>query len=180
MSSGKPNDLLISRCYPWDLGRLEMLVKETWISAYTSVMGPDGARISAARFTKLYLLWLIASGLFSSEETLKATIGGRMVGMAYAVPDDDEIILYMLYVHPAHQGQGIGSRLLTAIEASKPKAKGIRLETLKDNARAIQWYERRGFEIFGATDNATGTLGVKAVYMDKRLQQPVGMAKELG
>ena len=52
---------------------------------------------------------------------------------------------------------------------SHPEAKAIRLEVLKDNTAAIAWYQTKGFESYGETENATGTAGVASSYMDKKL-----------
>jgi ribosomal protein S18 acetylase RimI-like enzyme len=52
-----------------------------------------------------------------------------------------------------------------------PRAKAIRLEVLKDNGAAIAWYQAKGFEIYGETKNATGTVGVAAYYMDNKLDR---------
>ncbi len=74
-------------------------------------------------------------------------------------------------MHPEWKGKGIGSALLDAVIADHPEAKVIRLEVLKDNAAAIAWYQAKGFESYGETKNATGTAGVAALYMDKKLDR---------
>jgi len=79
-----------------------------------------------------------------------------------------EIVLYMLYVHPQWQRQGVGLALLRAVVASFSGAKAIHLEVLKDNAAAIAWYKAEGFEVYGETKNATNTPNVAALYMDKK------------
>ena len=80
-----------------------------------------------------------------------------------------EIVLYMLYVHPEWKGQKIGSALLQAVIACYSDANAIRLEVLRDNIAAIEWYKAKGFEIYGETKNATGTASVAALYMEKKL-----------
>jgi ribosomal protein S18 acetylase RimI-like enzyme len=95
------------------------------------------------------------------------------VGLAMAQLDEAECetVLYMLYVHPQWQRQGVGSALLRAVVASFSDAKAIRLEVLKDNAPAISWYKAKGFETYGETENATNTRNVAALYMQKRLER---------
>ena len=116
-------------------------------------------------------LWLrIAQSRWAPQWTsLIATLGGILVGHAMAHREVDEIVLYMLYVHPEWQGRGAGSALLDAVIAEHVGAKAIRLEVLRDNARAIAWYKSRGFEIYGETAHAAGTTNSMALYMDKRL-----------
>lgn len=100
---------------------------------------------------------------------LKASIAGTPVGFALAMQDGQDIILYMLYVHPAHTRRGVGRALLAAMETWKSGAVSIRLEVLEGNKAAIAWYERRGFSAYGRTAHATGTADVPAIYMDKPL-----------
>ncbi|MDP3748184.1 MAG: GNAT family N-acetyltransferase [Phenylobacterium sp.] len=56
-----------------------------------------------------------------------------------------------LYVHPEHQGLGIGPRLLAkALEDGTPR----QLWTFQQNARARRFYEARGFKLVRLTDGA--------------------------
>ena len=61
---------------------------------------------------------------------------------------------------PAHQGGGIGTKLLTAVEADTRAAGGrqVWLITSNDNLDALRFYQRRGYRIAavypGAIDNA--------------------------
>lgn len=55
-----------------------------------------------------------------------------------------------LYVRPAYQGKGLGSRFLTWLEQQlQGKAAAIRLETEPENVRAKKLYERLGYESIG-------------------------------
>ena len=88
---------------------------------------------------------------------LVAERGGRAAG--YVVvhledgPDDTFPLgdryaeIYTLSVAPAARGQGIGSRLLDAVEA-RLTALGIRdvaVAAMTENEAALRFYERRGF-----------------------------------
>lgn len=59
--------------------------------------------------------------------------------------------LYSLAVHPDHQGKGIAQKLLENIEQSIARAgcRSVILEVRADNVRAIELYQKRGYEIFG-------------------------------
>jgi putative acetyltransferase len=56
-----------------------------------------------------------------------------------------------LYVGPAHQGRGVGSRLL---EVAKGANDSLQLWAFEENGPAIVFYERRGFRIVERTDGA--------------------------
>lgn len=59
-----------------------------------------------------------------------------------------------LYVHPRHQGQGVGRRLLQAAEtlAQQAGATGCWLSAWEGNSRALAFYPRQGYRDVGETD----------------------------
>lgn len=61
-----------------------------------------------------------------------------------------------LAVVPERRGQGIGSRLLGAVESTAIERKccKLTLEVLEDNRRARRTYERFGFREYGLGDSA--------------------------
>jgi ribosomal protein S18 acetylase RimI-like enzyme len=82
--------------------------------------------------------WL--RGIVAGEDrTWVAEAGGRVVGMI--VLDADGID--QLYVDPAWQGRGIGSRLVELAKRRRPD--GLVLYTFQVNDRARRFYERHGF-----------------------------------
>ncbi|MCU7824036.1 GNAT family N-acetyltransferase [Kitasatospora sp. DSM 101779] len=70
--------------------------------------------------------------------------GSGPVGFAYLVPEPDgRVLLDNLHVRPGRTGGGIGTRLLrAALDRAAPAA--LRLEVLRDNHRAVAFYEREG------------------------------------
>jgi ribosomal protein S18 acetylase RimI-like enzyme len=162
----------VRRCRLRDVAPLSDLLKLCWHTAYDCILGQDEAKRLADHLCSKRNLGLTAAHAQVSRRSAMLVVasGQSLVGYAMAQRDTDgQIILYGLYVHPAWQGKGIGSALLEAVVARFPRSPVIRLEVLKDNAAAIAWYARRGFEAYGETLLATGTDGVAALYMDKKL-----------
>ena len=77
--------------------------------------------------------------LIPAGDTWVATLDGEVVGMAVIRPGE----LDQLYVAPAAQGRGIGSRLVDLAKRRSPQ--GLGLYTFQANQRAHGFYERRGF-----------------------------------
>jgi len=160
----------VSRCLPWDGAAIQSVVYESWIAAYEPIMGLERAQEVVSQFSAPVMQWYIWGGWFGSGLSLKAASDGKIVGFANAKCEEQgSVILYMLYVLPSHQGVGVGTQLLRAVERHWRSAKSIRVETLRDNASAIRWYTARGFEEYGSTPNASGMTGVASIYMDKPL-----------
>jgi ribosomal protein S18 acetylase RimI-like enzyme len=161
-------------CRFGDVSNISRLLKVSWHATYDSMLGE---RLALQRGRGVYsvvnlVVWVAQSRLSSRRaRMLIATKGDMAVGVAMAQIDASEIILWMLHVDPERKGQGIGSALLQAVADSYAEAKSIRLEVLRDNVAAIEWYKARGFEIYGEARSATGTSGIAAVYMDKRLDR---------
>ncbi|MEM9556130.1 MAG: GNAT family N-acetyltransferase [Acidobacteriota bacterium] len=61
-----------------------------------------------------------------------------------------------LYVDPAHQGRGVGSRLLARAMAG---AETLRLWTFERNVPARRFYAARGFDVERTTDGADNEEG---------------------
>ena len=59
-----------------------------------------------------------------------------------------------LYIHPDHQGQGIGRALLAHARTLSPQR--IWLYTMADNTRARAFYEKYGFKLMALGHNAEG------------------------
>ncbi|NNL64933.1 MAG: GNAT family N-acetyltransferase [Myxococcales bacterium] len=79
--------------------------------------------------------------LLATCEVTVAVAAGEPLG--FLARKDD--LVEHLYVDPARQGQGIGSRLLAHARERSPA--GVRLFTHRRNLRARVFYERRGFRI---------------------------------
>ena len=92
-------------------------------------------------------LWFFSERLLPECETWVAQAGEGIVGYVAFKPG----WIMHLYVHPEHQGAGIGRILLAkALEDGSPR----QLWTFQQNASARLFYETRGFKLVKLTDGA--------------------------
>lgn len=86
-----------------------------------------------------------------------------IIGSVRAVVNDSTVFIGKLLVHPDKQGQGIGTRLLLAIEN---ECKGARYElfTSSNSIRNITLYERLGYKRFREQKIMAG---VNFIYLEK-------------
>jgi ribosomal-protein-alanine N-acetyltransferase len=74
-----------------------------------------------------------------------------LAGFAIMEYGEEEAHVVLLAVHPAHRRKGMGSALLSWLEATTRVAgmNLIRLEARTQNSEAISFYRRHGFEELG-------------------------------
>ena len=78
---------------------------------------------------------------------------GKDVGVLATVEEADCIRVYQLFILPDYQGKGIGSVCMRRImEDAGSGEKPVRLQVLKINCRAIEFYQRLGFIGVGEGD----------------------------
>lgn len=105
---------------------------------------------------------------------------GRPVGMASGLPGDDGVMeLRSVWVDSGARGQGIGGRLIAAIEATAREAGALelRLAVLAGNEPAIALYRRHGF---GFVDGPAGQPGSAHAAAAAANRAEYLMAKVLG
>jgi ribosomal protein S18 acetylase RimI-like enzyme len=77
-----------------------------------------------------------------------ATLDGKDVGMVSAATSDEEVELIGMWVAPFSRGRGIGDQLVEAVvdwsQSQQPSR--LTLRVLVGNDRAVNLYERHGFE----------------------------------
>jgi ribosomal protein S18 acetylase RimI-like enzyme len=82
-----------------------------------------------------------------------AVAQGQVVGLLVtSTSADGARWIDQLYIHPAHVGRGIGTRLLAHALATLPLP--IRLYTFQQNAGARRFYERHGFVALEFSDGS--------------------------
>ncbi len=109
---------------------------ETMRWAIERVFGWDEARQHAS-----FAEW------FKADEVSVITADGLDVGWIQQRLDDSSILLGSIYVVPAMQRRGIGSRVIQALlQLGRQKSKPVTLAAMKINP-AIELYKRLGFRI---------------------------------
>jgi GNAT superfamily N-acetyltransferase len=88
---------------------------------------------------------------------------GHMVGSVRGYAEGDTVYVGKLMVHPDYQGQGIGTQLLSALEARWPQFR-FELFTSDRSLKNIGLYERAGYVRFKEQDIAPG---LRFVYFEK-------------
>jgi len=93
-------------------------------------------------------------------EFLVAEVDTEVVGMGGLRVDSHEGELFRMRVALSHQREGIGSRLLTALE-SAARERGVELlraETAKRQSGAVAFYPRNGYERVDAEQRGEYTV----------------------
>ncbi len=85
---------------------------------------------------------------FQTKTVLCVREGGRLVGSVRGAVQDGVGLVERLITHPDHQGRGIGSALLVALEGRWMDARGFRLFTGHRSARNLAFYQKRGYREF--------------------------------
>lgn len=83
--------------------------------------------------------------LESNEKYIIAKDGDKVVGMCYAVIQEDKNQLEALYLLPEYQRKGIGTQLWNAVLPFFDKSKDIYVEVADYNEKAINFYKKLGF-----------------------------------
>ncbi len=85
---------------------------------------------------------------FGRLHFLKAVVDGRIVGSVRADAPQETCSIGRLIVHPDWQNQGIGRRLMQAIEASFEKVGRYELFTSERSRRNLALYQKLGYRPF--------------------------------
>jgi GNAT superfamily N-acetyltransferase len=97
---------------------------------------------------------------------------GAVLGFLSDAPEEPDVgneggaWIEQLYVHPAHTGQGLGTRLLRHALARLPRP--LRLYTFEPNAGARRFYERHGFVLQARGDGSGNEEGCPDLLMALR------------
>lgn len=85
---------------------------------------------------------------FRSQLFLKAVAGDLIVGSVRALEQAGTCHIGRLIVHQAYRGQGLGKRLMAAIEREFPRASRFELFTGHRSLQNLALYEKLGYRAF--------------------------------
>jgi ribosomal protein S18 acetylase RimI-like enzyme len=131
---------------------------ETWQDAYEGLLpGHYLSTLNVADRTKTWVEHLGNPRL--KTKTVVALAAGNVVGFIRVGACEDESEsnskgeIWALYVHPTRQGMGIGNSLMAeGVRAlTREGFEEMALWVLKDNLKARNWYESRGWGLTGKT-----------------------------
>ena len=126
-----------------DLAAVKSLLAETWHATYDSIIG-------AEKVDEVTSLWHSPEALESrlsvpNSEFLVADTGSEITAMAFASQDGKVIDLQQLYVAPAYQGSGTGTKLIRELLSCFIGAQTMRVQVAGANTGAIAFYQACGF-----------------------------------
>lgn len=137
-----------------DAAAVARLHAESWRTAYAGIVPAaalgDGLAEQRGELWELRLTVDYGEPAATPGLLLAERADGDLVGFGYLVPEPDgRVLLDNLHVRPGLTGAGIGAMLLGAARAwtarTHPGAP-LYLEVLRDNRRAVAFYERCGGE----------------------------------
>lgn len=136
-----------------DLPAVHDLLVATWHATFDDILGREIVDGVTERWHSIERLKTNLRKPYS--EFLVADNGSGIIeGMAFASQSDaDFASLHQLYVRPDSQVHGVGTMLLAEVEMAFPDIKAMRLEVIERNAKAVQFYERKGYKRIGRNED---------------------------
>ncbi len=92
---------------------------------------------------------------FSPEDTRYIVVGPDRVGFLATKPQKQHLLLDHLYIKPAHQGRGVGTKVLQLVFAQAESLRlPVKVGALRES-ESNRFYERHGFQLVeqGEFDN---------------------------
>ena len=143
-----------------DIPAIRSLLVETWHDSYDAIYSAE--KVTAVTDEWHSIRSLTARLNQPRSEFLVADDGQQLGGMAYAEADEtgQTVNLRQLYVRPGQQGRGIGGLLMDEVEDSFPEARRFTLEVEQANAKAVRFYQLRGFVDDGSSQGTCARSGI--------------------
>jgi len=130
-----------------DFQTVRNILLVTWKYAYHFIPEKDIITHLENYYSEAKLLELFNNHLVKG---ILADLENKSVGWMKLYNDElaDKFFISSLYVLPEFQGYGIGGKLLIKAEETAVKLKHdkVWLGVMKDNVKALEWYEKLGFQ----------------------------------
>ncbi|MGD9738363.1 MAG: GNAT family N-acetyltransferase [Bauldia sp.] len=142
------SDWTIRSYHPDDASRTEAMLRRSWADAYSW--------LDPAEFEALH--GLLADGIRPlvpgrDEKAFVAEENGEVLGLAVVGEHGATAFLWGMYVEPARQREGIGSRLIQTAIAAVTTASVIEIRVLEGEPPVVRFYQRHGFRTVGEVDD---------------------------
>ena len=159
-----------------DIPQIRAVGSASWRATYTGIF-PDafienalGQWWSEASFQRIIPNAAVCNLVAEQDGQLVGTLTGIVNPR-----EEGQVHLFRLYIHPDHFGQGIGKQLWQAyLQHLAPGVKRVDLEVEPQNARAIQFYTRLGFQETGINDTEVFGYPMKTMLMRLNFQDGQG------
>lgn len=155
-----------------EFDRVSRQLAQSYRAAYRGMM--DEAYLTS--LTEDHWVPILREGALRGDTCLVAEWGGAVIGTAVFGPKAPEqnrdcVMLYAIYLSPAHIGTGVGHLLYMEAERSMAGQgyKVCELEVLSANIRAIQFYQAHGFEKTASFTVSENGMDLRCDQMHKRL-----------
>lgn len=139
-------NILIKDWSEKDFSAVRKILLETWLNTYTFIPEED-IRFHLEKFYTIEKFQQLYSD--SNTNGFMAEVNENPIGWMKSYNNEDKKRFYVssLYVLPDYQGFGIGRKFLEVAEslASKMNYDRIWLGVMKDNIKALYWYNKIGF-----------------------------------
>ena len=92
----------------------------------------------------------LLAALRNSHCLVTARLNGQLIGIGNAISDGHLVVYFPhMLVHPSHQGQGIGKKMMQAMQE---KYAGFHQQMLTADGKAVDFYQSLGFSRAGNTE----------------------------
>lgn len=92
----------------------------------------------------------LLAALRNSHSLVTARLSGQLIGIGNAISDGHLVVYFPhMLVHPSHQGQGIGKRMMHAMQE---KYAGFHQQMLTADGKAVDFYKSLGYSRAGHTE----------------------------
>lgn len=159
----------IERAKVNEVDLIKEVLSETWVATYAD-------HLSRATIEQVTTHWHDPKVLRSQIEKpgdyfAVAKDDGTIIGLVTLMAlNRDELYLSRLYVRPAYQGKGVGTRLLNAAIASYPDASVVRLGVEQQNAKGHSYWRSQKFVDIGANVEQIGHDSITVITMERKLK----------
>lgn len=151
-----------------DLPAIHDLLVETWHATYDPAFGEETVFAITNEWCSVQAL--VVKLTVPASEFIIADDGAMIHAMAYAVQQDNTVQLHQLYVRPASQGKGIGTKMMQELFFCFDSASRMELDVHPENHSAIGFFTAGGFTETGKIAvEGPGDLVIPHVVLGRKL-----------